>query len=420
MKAEAMAAHRFLGVLLVAGICSAVVLLVADATTDALFTETSHLRELPILKPIKSSALSRAEIERKVIAATNEQTTPEQARASELALKKLGLLPADFRLRHFQTSLLTEQIAGLYDPKAQEFYLADWIDASAQQPVIVHELTHALQDQHYNLRRLAEWPKGDSDAQMAAHSLVEGDATLAMTHYLLNKPDVALAFLSSALGTPKMPVFESAPRALRESLTFPFVQGMEFTTALHKRGGWKAVSAAYDPLPQSTEQILHIEKYDAREAPVKVTLPDVARLLGEGWTRLDSDVTGEWGYFIVLDQFLAAPRESRRAAAGWGGDRLDVYERAGQSLARQCLVVQMTAWDTAEDARDFFDAYARRTLMRYPAAKASTSSDKEADRRSWLTSEGGVAMELRGSRVLIVEGVPASADAAGVVRALWR
>lgn len=408
---------RFRGVLLVACVCSATVLLLADAATDALFTETSRLRELPILKPIKSSALSRAEIERKVIAAANEQTTPEQARASELALKKLGLLPPDFRLRDFQTSLLTEQIAGLYDPKAQEFYLADWIDASAQQPVIVHELTHALQDQHYNLRRLAEWPKGDSDAQMAAHSLVEGDATLAMAQYLLNRPDVALAFLSSALGTPKMPVFESAPRALRESLTFPFLQGMEFATALHKRGGWKAVSAAYDPLPQSTEQILHIEKYDAREAPVKVTLPDIARLIGQGWARLDSDVTGEWGYFVVLDHFLAAPRESRRAAAGWGGDRMDVYERAGQ-----CLVAQMTAWDTAADARDFFDAYARRTLLRYPAAKASSnsaSSDSDADRRAWLTSEDGVAMELRGSRVLIVEGLPASADAAGLMRALW-
>jgi hypothetical protein len=328
-------------------------------------------------------------------------------------LKKLGLLPADFRLRDFQTSLLTEQIAGLYDPKAQEFYLADWIDASAQQPVIVHELTHALQDQHYNLRRLGEWPKGDSDAQMAAHSLVEGDATLLMTHYLLSRPDVAVAFLGSALGMPKMPVFESAPRALRESLTFPFVQGMEFATALHKRGGWKAVSAAYTPLPQSTEQILHIEKYDAREAPVTVTVPDIARLIGEGWTRLDSDVTGEWGYFVVLDQFLDAPRESRRAAAGWGGDRMDVYERAGQ-----CLVAQMTAWDTAADARDFFDAYARRTLVRYPTAKAS--SERDTDRRVWLTSEGGVVMELRDSRVLIVEGLPASADAAGLMRTLWR
>src|SRR5687768_8394046 len=149
MRARSFAAARGLVAVLLAG-----AILLADAVTDALFVETSALRQLPILKPVASRALSRADIEQKVLKLFREQTTPNEIRAAELAMKRLGLVPADFSLQAFQVKLLTEQLAGLYDPQAREFYLADWIDITLQQPVIVHELTHALQDQHFNLRRL--------------------------------------------------------------------------------------------------------------------------------------------------------------------------------------------------------------------------------------------------------------------------
>ncbi len=125
---------------------------VIAATTEVL-RETSEIRQLAILRQVRSGAQSRAEIERMIMRNLNENTTPEEIRASELALKKLGLAPADFKLREFIVQLLTEQVAGYYDPKAREFYLADWIDLDGQKPVIAHELTHALQDQHFNLRR---------------------------------------------------------------------------------------------------------------------------------------------------------------------------------------------------------------------------------------------------------------------------
>jgi hypothetical protein len=384
--------------LTVAAAAAAAGLVLADAATDALFVETSELRQLPILRPVRSTALSRASIEQKVLAVFKEQTTPDEIRASELAMKRLGLVPDDFNLQRTQTALLTEQLAGLYDPQAREFYLADWIDPMLQQPVIVHELTHALQDQHFELRRLTQWPRGDSDARLAAHSLVEGDATLAMMQYVLQKPDVAASYLRSLQNTPKMPVFESVPGAVREALTFPFVQGLQFATALYGRGGWKAVTAAYDPLPQSTEQILHLNKYDAREPPVKITLPDVAAALGPGWKRIDSDVSGEAGYQVILDQFLMAPAESQRAAAGWGGDRYDIYECGGQAL-----VIQMTAWDTEQDALEFADAYTKRTGLRF-------AGGRRAD----------VLLERRGSRVLVIEGMPLAADGQALTRQLWR
>ncbi|HYY57993.1 MAG TPA: hypothetical protein VE842_11725, partial [Pyrinomonadaceae bacterium] len=167
------------------------------AATTAVLQETSELRKLSVLRPVKSGAQSRAEIERMIMKNLDEDTTPEEMHASEVALKKLGLVPLDFQYRPFIVSLLTEQVAGYYDPKAQEFYLADWIDVDGQKPVIAHELTHALQDQHFNLRRFEKWPKGDSDAELAAHALVEGDATLAMQFYIGRNPLRAIAMLRS-------------------------------------------------------------------------------------------------------------------------------------------------------------------------------------------------------------------------------
>lgn len=378
--------------------CLAVATLAADATTDALLAETSALRELAVRRPVTSRALTRAEIEGKILEAFKQQTTPDEIRASELALKVLGLAPADLDLRDLQLTLLTEQLAGLYDPQTQEFYLADWIDPKLQRPVIVHELTHALQDQHFALRRLAEWPKGDSDAQLAAHSLVEGDATLAMAQYLLGNPEAGAAYLQSMQAAPKMPVFEHAPRAVRAGLTFPFVQGMQFAAALQGRGGWKAVTAAYSPLPQSTEQILHLDKFDARELPVPVVIPNVTAVLGQGWRRLFDDVNGEAGYQVILEQFLSSTTEVQRAAAGWGGDRYAVYENSARAI-----VIQMTVWDTELDARQFEEAYRARTSARFGGS-----------------TPAGFVLERRDRRVLVIEGTTAAVNAPVLAATLWR
>src|SRR5712664_3182297 len=249
------------------------------ATADVL-KETSEIRQLAILRPVQSSTQSRAEIERMLIKNLDEETTPAQMHTAEVTLKKLGLAPPDFQYRALMLRVLTEQVAGYYDPKTGQLHLADWIDLDGQKPVMAHELTHALQDQHFNLRRFEHWPKGDSDAELAAHALIEGDATLAMTLYVTRSPLRALAFLKS-LGASGMPSDEldHAPRALRETLLFPYQEGILWTRNLYQRGGWNEVSQAFTTLPQSSEQIMHAEKYFSHEAPVKVTLPDITALL---------------------------------------------------------------------------------------------------------------------------------------------
>lgn len=443
------------------------------AATAEVLQETSEIRQLAILQPVKSGAQSRAAIEQMLIRNLNEQVTPEEMRATELSLRKFGLAPNDFQYRPFIIKLLTEQVAGYYDPKVHKFHLADWLEVEGQKPVMAHELTHALQDQHFNLRRFEKWPHGDSDAELAAHALIEGDATLAMTIYMAKNPLVALAFSRSLLTGVATEQYNQAPRALRESLVFPYLQGSEWATQLFKRGGWTMVSKAFARLPLSSEQILHSEKYFSYERPVKVVLPDLTNLLNAGskqqtaiseqqsavtsqpskasvklgtsqrvngtagvsptstrarnsrsgtssrrplpaanrplpivsWRRIDSDVNGEWSYYLVLDQFLKAPAESKRAAAGWAGDRYALYEGPNN----QVFLAQLSVWDTENDAREFFEAYVKRTELRYPGANELERTGLKPETRnsySWQTNEGQVTIELHGLRVVILEGIP--------------
>ena len=204
------------------------------------------------------------------------------------------------------------------------------------------------------------------------------------------------------------------------------------------------VSGAYAHLPQSSEQILHPEKYFAGERPVKINLPDLSNLLNpsntrkqvtrsrrsrsqlptahrplptSSWRRIDIDVNGEWSYYLILDQFLKSAEESRRAAAGWAGDRYALYE---QPQSGRILLEQVSVWDTAEDAREFFDAYVRRTALRYPTATLLTEPQHSTSDtlRRWQTNEGEVVIELRGSRVVILEGIPAGVESDEIVRSI--
>jgi hypothetical protein len=386
---------------------------VREATAEVL-RETSELRKLPILRQVRSGAQSRAEIEQMLVRNLNESATPEEAQANETMMKKFGLAPEDFQLRPFLVQLLTEQVAGYYDPKTQEFYLADWIDLDGQRPVMAHELTHALQDQHFNLRRFEDWPRHDSDAEMAAHALVEGDASYLMAQYVTRDPMRQLAFLKSMMsgGASASEQIEKAPRVLREQMLFPYLQGMMWVAQVYKQGGWEAVSAAYKNLPKSSEQILHGEKYQANEAPQKVAARDLSASLGRGWRMADNDVLGEWGCYILLDEFLQAVDVSKRAAAGWGGDRYALFTGPKKT---DVVVALKTVWDTEADAREFYDAYVRRTSKRYGAEPSEVAP---ADRQVWQTKEGAVVVERQGDAVVILEGVPEGVDAKALAKSL--
>jgi Zn-dependent peptidase ImmA (M78 family) len=395
-----------------------------SATDDVLKT-VSRMRDLQIKEPVKSAFKTRDEIELSVIRDLDESTPPAEFNASQKTLAKLGLVPQNFELREYVVKLLREQVAGYYEPKTREFYLAAWLPLGEQKKVMAHELVHALQDQHFNLRRFEKWPKGDSDAELAVHALVEGEATLVMILYDFEQQGMRNIDISklpplterlsdndSESNDPNYPVLSSAPRVLRENLQFPYVYGAGFAQAVLKSASWAGLNEAYKTLPASTEQIMHPDKYLAHEMPVKIELPDLAADLGNGWKQADADVNGEFGYFIILSEFL--PKfEARTAAQGWGGDRYALYEN---NASRASALVQYTAWDTPGDAREFFAAYSERTEQRY---KLRHDTNDASTRRTYETSEGLVGIELRNKDVVIVEGAENREQLARIQSHIW-
>ncbi len=392
---------------------------------DEVLRETSEIRELSILRPVKSGVSDRAAVEKVMKKELDEENARQQVAVTELLLKKLGLVPENFNLARLYTSVMGEQIAGYYDPHNGTFYLAKKADASMEKTIMAHELTHALQDQHFNLSRFDNYSPDNSDAHLAMKALVEGDATLTMRRYLSHDParwlgaigaSFAAGFNQGLSGESRSKEFLSGPRVLRESLTFPYLQGASWAAAVQRRGGWKAVSDAFSDLPRSTEQILHPEKYFDHEAPITISLRDSSRRLGKGWNLVDTDVDGEFGIYQVLDEFLKDPAASKRAAAGWGGDRYALYQ--GQKPG-EVLLVQLVAWDNENEAREFFEAYAKRTILRYRTENLR-SIGSTATRRAWHAASGGILMERKGNRVLVAEGVPSRFSGSNLMQGLWQ
>ena len=133
--------------------------------------------------------------------------------------------------------------------------------------------------------------------------------------------------------------------------------------------------------------------------------------------RIDTDVNGEWNFYLILDQFNNSEAESKRAAAGWAGDRYAIYEA---SSSNEVCLAQLSVWDTENDAREFFEAYAKRTKRRYADAKATEAASGNAERRQWTTNEGGVLLEIRDSRVLVIEGIPPQANTKSLLSTAWQ
>jgi hypothetical protein len=393
--------------------------------TDQILQVVSKIRQLEIKQPIKRGAKTRDEIQTSIIRDLDESNTPAQFEATAKTLKKLGLLPKEFQLREYMISLLTEQVAGFYDPKTEFFYLASWIPLTEQKTVIAHELTHALQDQHFNLKRFEKWPKGDSDAETAAHALAEGEATIVMFQYDFSEkgipfdvtklPSLTDLLLSEGVDTDdkKFPVLSNAPTVLKEGLQFPYFYGAGFVQAIMKKGGWSRVNEAYQTLPASTEQVLHPDKFLAKESPVKIELADLSATLGRDWKRIDSDINGEFGFQLLLSEFVDK-RKAKTAAEGWGGDKYATYEN---KATNDLLIAQFTSWDSVKDAEDFFIAYGERTEKRY-TAKGSTNGTPNS--RLYQTGEGLVSIEWRDKDVVILEGAKTPAQVKSLSQQIWK
>jgi hypothetical protein len=394
--------------------------------TKKILREVSQLRGLTIRRPVAAALQSRPAIESSLMKDLDEKITAAEFDAATKALIKFGLVAKDFKYRELLIKLLTEQVAGYYRPKTKNLYLADWLSLDEQRTVMVHELVHALQDQHFNLERFEDTPDGQSDKDLAIHALIEGEATAVMLNYLLKPQKLDITALRIPLTTifdqlqktddQRAEVLNSSPAAIRESLLFPYTYGAGFIQHVLQRSSWQQVSSAYSAPPDSTEQILHPEKFLRRDYPVTIELARLEEPLDKTVVRRTFDTNGEFGYLIILAEYLDK-ETARSAAEGWDGDQFALYENP---TTGNLLLAHLSIWDDESEAKEFAEVYAQRTARRYKEAKEIPSDTPGA--QMWQTEEGLVYVERRGTDVLVLEGLEETAKKKlpSVANALWQ
>jgi hypothetical protein len=313
------------------------------------------LRGLEPLGAVPNRILDEAGLRTELTRVMDASMTAQQFAAASRFGERLGLLPPGTDLRALQLDLLGEQVLGFYDRDTGAMTLVQRGAAFGplEKVTLAHEYTHALQDQHFHLEGLGLDDVANGDRALARLALVEGDATLLMTqwagaHLTLGE---ALTMTLQGLDPAQQAVLAGLPPILQRQLTFPYFDGLTFVSGLLAQGGWLAVDAAYARPPDSTEQILHPAAYAADEKPIAVVAPDEFGMLGRGWSESLSDTLGELSIEVWLEP-SAGTTVATDAAAGWGGDRIVMYE----GPAAAWLIVWSTAWDTPLDALLFSTA----------------------------------------------------------------
>ncbi|MEI9937011.1 MAG: hypothetical protein WDO69_07285 [Pseudomonadota bacterium] len=298
----------------------------AERTVARALKYVSGLRELDPLGPVKARTISRDEMIARVEHSVDTETPAAVLSASGEILFALGTVPASYDLRRGILDVMRSELLGFYEPREKTMFLGADLHGQELDATLWHELVHALQDQHYGLEKLLAWSDDATDWQGAVHALAEGDATSAMIDALfaekgMHAPDLPDSVMDiqgalSAGDTLKVPPI------VKRSVVAPYIDGLAFVNALRRRGGWAAVAEAWQHLPASTEQILHLDKYDAKEAPEPLGALPPGTL---GPTRITySDIYGEENLRIVFEEWMPA-RAAREAASGWAGDRVTSF-----------------------------------------------------------------------------------------------
>ncbi len=327
------------------------------------------VRGLRFTAPVPGRVLDAAGVAALIQSELDQEYHPGDLERLAAVYERLGLLPPGTNLRPLLEQLYGDQIAALYDPRTKTLALAS--GALDDRPMSIrvigfvtgrdvlgemlvsHELTHALQDQHFGLPTTSPpITNADGDRLIARRALLEGDATLASIAYVrggdLDQATV-LQVLEEVAGIPDELAarFPDMPEVIRTGLAFQYNQGTSFAAAAYLRGGWRAVDDAERDPPTSTEQVLHHQKYFVeRDPPAKITLGGTDELERRGWTPIVEDTLGELDVRILVA--TAAPQSAAGVAAGWAGDRFRALAH-GDDLA----IVWLTVWDTPGDASEF-------------------------------------------------------------------
>lgn len=280
---------------------------------------------------------------------------------------------------HIIVSLYDEQVAAFYDPDEHALYTFNdlVLSSNLDKMLLAHEITHALQDQNFDLQKFPLKVKDNDDLGLATSALLEGDATVLMTRWYVENidPGKMLGDLGAMLGQNTAKLRE-APSYMREMLLFPYQQGQQFVMALFASGGMEALDAAFRNPPTCTKDILHPEKFlRQRTVPERIEIP---ALESKDWRLIGNNTLGEFGTRFVLQQALGA-FEATTIAQGWNGDRYHVYERGTNGPTG---LVWITVWDDAQHATEFEDAYKKVAGKRSVPAKSNRTGKRVTIRQS--------------------------------------
>ncbi len=334
------------------------------AVYAAIERDVQRLRGLTATRPVEPRLIDEAGV-RAYIDTSLADIPAAQIEASGALLQALGLLPAGTSLGNEFTKLFTTQVAGFYEPETKELYVVTKKGGFGplEQVTFAHEYTHALQDQHFPtfggdefegaLSGIIRARNGNSDRSLGALGLVEGDPTLVMTLWMQEHLTLTemLQIAAAAADPETLQILADMPAILRETLMFPYSAGGQLVLERQTSGGWAAIDALYADPPASTEQLLHPEKYPA-DKPVTVEIPaDLASRMGPGWRAAVQDTMGELQLRVWLEGAGGDAWKSTAiaAAAGWGGDRVELLEGPDGAWA---LILQ-TIWDSERDSAEF-------------------------------------------------------------------
>jgi hypothetical protein len=373
------------------------------ATADEVVKEMSQITGWGLKTPLKKSIRSREDIHAYVLKQMDDEKDAKARYASDRSAEAFGLIPKGFNLDTFLVDLLTEQIAGLYDPKAHEFYIADWIPVDEQRMVMAHELTHALQDQQFDIEPWVHAARPNDDAEMAREAVLEGSAMAGMLEYELRSKGLKLKDLpefdpSVFVGDlAESPILKKAPPFIKDSLMFPYFSGLTFSMGVLKSGGWPAFSSVFARPPANTQQILHPDLYFTNKAPtpLKADLPAAAP--GENWVLLEENSLGELGWKEVLKQFLDEPR-AKAMAAEWDGDAYATFEQ--KNSKRLMLFTRIRLADMDSAAR-FFKEYSEALEQKYPDR---IDISRRSNFLTFESGQGGVFFRCSGRECITLEG----------------
>ena len=365
--------------------------------------DLTKISGMPLHHPVPCDFITREKINEFLKKRVKDVASPEEIRAEELTLKKFGLVPQDFDLAKNTVDLLTEQAAAFYDYNKKKLFITETTPSENQEPVLAHELSHALADQSYNLAKYIRQGRKSDDGATARLAVMEGQATWLMSEYLARKngqslkdsPElVAMMANMSDSGSGQYPVYENAPLYLRLTLVFPYTKGMLFQNAVYQRDSQYAFAEVFRRAPLSTQQIIHPEKYFAN---VKPTEPDLAGPSLPHYKGLVGGSLGELEHGILLEQYLGKERAAE-IAPHWRGCSFELREN---KKAGRVVLLYAAEWDTEESAGQYLAAY-REILGKKWKNFAVTSDNPDAvlgtgdDGRFELRRKGAIVTSVEG------------------------